>query len=299
MSLVAIAALLASQVQVAQVGELSKDGFLALLSTMGYTTSNLKDPYRGTLTDGVTQVGIVVSFHSHKSGEEPFVGRATGRVEFDLPRFLEKKKLRDWLIREKFEDIKGHSYLGGRVVLEVQLATPTTATDEVKVKVTRIVEACRRLKRELGPLGGKQTDVFYQPGKAPLDLNAKLEEVEQEDLDYLRGPLKWGEHAFSGGGKGWITGAEPLGVQVLFNGMHGFRLGFSMISMGRPERKKLDRFLKGSGTIKWAEVSVQQEYVSISRWLDTSRGMTVRQIRDEVEAFASQVKALDLFDKAY
>jgi hypothetical protein len=292
MSLLLVAALVCAP---AQIGEQSKVGFLVLLTEMGYQTFNLKDPYLAKLSDASTSIHVSVSFASHGKSTEAFVGSASGRVEFDLPRALPKKGLLDWQAREKLERVKVHSFLGGRVVLEGHLASPADSLEEVKANVERLLEACRKLRREVAALGGKQSDSVYQMGKAQLNLNDKLEDVDPEDLDYLREKLNWGSKQTPGGGKGWSTGAEPLGMPMIFSGMKAWKPGFFLTCMGHADEKKLQRWGATVGaSIKWAQVTVQAGSFHIQKWVDTKGGLTVRQIRDEILDFARRVKALGL-----
>ncbi len=280
--------------QSGSIGELSRAEFLSLLSRMGYTVSDSKDRALARLSDGSTSFTILFGYGSREGSKENHVGVALGRVEFDVSRALEGDHFREWKYRDRAHRMTLRSFLGGRVVLEAGLAYPEYTRDAVKANFEKFFDAVRELKRLLGPFRGKQSDSLYQLGKAPLDLNARLEEVNPEDFDYLRQKLGWGDRATGAVIRGWITGAEPLGVPLLFSGMAGSKPGFFMTRMCRPDAKRLEKLSKDSATIKWAEVTIQEGFVHIQSWVDTSGGMSVRGLRDRVLDFARRVKELDL-----
>lgn len=295
MSLSFLVSTLLLQQQAEPIGELSKLNFLRRIAAMSYRVVNLKNPHLATVTDGETTIHVVMSFHSHGVEGEPFVGMATGRVEFDLPRYYPKEHLRDWKAREKLDRMTAASFLGGRVILENTVARTESSQQDMKANIQALFSACRNLKHMLQPRGAKLSDQVYQMGKVPLNLQDRLLSIDPEDIAYLRKKLKWGNELGAGSSNGWCIGAEPLGVPVYFNAAAGGFGGCSLSSMVRPDPGKLKRFKPIADRIEWAQVLVQDGFVHLQTTLDLSRGKTVQEVRSEVLDFAARVKSLNLF----
>lgn len=284
--------LLASPVQDEPIGELSEAAFLQELTVLGYSIGQSKEPPMLKLRGGSTEVHLAVSLRRNESGFS-FVDMATGSLYFDLPRTLGKRQLKDWAENEKLGYITVTSYLGGKVAISGRFGSPKETPMKLKSLIERFLSACRKLTIEINRLGGKVTDETSLIGHAPVELDFKLDWVDAEDLDYMRMRFGWGEW-ISASGSGWITGAKPLGIPVVFNGMWGAP-GLSLTCLQKPDPIKAERFVRNPIPIDWAEATVTNDSVYIQRRLDLKDGITVRKLRDEILDFASRVKALDLY----
>lgn len=295
MAILVLLALTSLSAQSEPIGELSKEAFLNAVADLGYTTSNLGDSYEAALTSGSTSIPLTVSFYSHGTGKPRFVGQAMGTVMFELPRTRQKKYMQEWLANQKLPGLSVHSFLGGKVALQGPvMASTKDPSEKVKQNIERLLEGTRRLKRELVPMGGRESADRTPIGKATIDLNLELDVVEPEDLDNMREQWKWGKQVLPGGGKGWATGAEPLGVPIVFTGMDGSKPGFFLICVARTDPEKYKRFKVKTETLTWASVGVGPREVHIQKWIDTRDGKTVREVRDQILAFAKHVKDLDV-----
>jgi len=281
--------LVAAQVQT-PMGKISRSDMIAVFSDLGYKTGKLQNSGVELLTDGRSTVMLLLQMHGSPTLH---VGQALGRIEFDAPKFVEKERLKAWLAKQKLPGVEVQSYLGGRIVLQSYLALRTDTKAEVDRKTKDLFKAVVALKRDLPEV--RPSFKPYELGSGPLDLNAKLELVEPQDLDYLRGPLKWGRLVTPGGGKGWGTGAEPKGVPMFSSSALGpgaFLLSFQ----GKADPKVLSRIQLEN--ITWAQVVIQDGAIYISALVDTKGGKTVRAIAAEVETFANRIKGLGLKGEA-
>ena len=106
--------------------------------------------------------------------------------------------------------------------------------------------------------------------------------------------MEVGKPVLPGGGKGWSTGAQPLGIPIVFSGMYGSMPGFYVTCMAHTDPEKYKRFNVKTETLTWASVGVGPREVYIQKWLDTSGGKSVREIRDQILDFAKRIKNLDV-----
>ncbi len=266
--------------------------FQQLTRDLGFDTSPGSDPYTLTLSNGKTVVKVRVGFFAHGSGQTPYVGIATGFAEYSLPKAWPKQNANAWLKSEDIQAVNINTYLGGKVVLQAHVGNPKSTRSEVRQNLRLLFHASQRFHHLATVAGGKSVDFSFEPGQAPLDLNYMLEAVDAEDLDYLRVQLKWGNQVIPGGGRGWMTGAEPEGVPVYFSGMPNSQAGFFLTSMGQVNQERLDR--ANLQAITWATVLSFQKSIHIQKFVDTAGGKTVKDIRDEILSFSRSVKALNL-----
>ncbi len=283
------------QLQSEPIGELAKDEFCNLLSGFGYKASLSNDQKSLSLSDGSQSLEVWLGMHGGGEIREIFVGSASCRIEFDLPRTLENKKLVDWQVREKLTKFRMHSFLGGRVILESHVFHYSNKLVEIRANLKALFDASRKLKHEIARLGGKPSESLNQIGKAPLDLYAKLELIEQEDLDYLRVQLGWGKRIAHDIMRGWCTGAKLMGLPIYFTGMIGPRAGFFVACLGSPDANKLERWERTATPAAREGVTVQDGRVHIQNWIDTTGGLFVRDVVAKILEFTRRVKAMDLF----
>lgn len=285
--------LLTLHAQADGIGELSKEQFLQLIGRVGYGAAPAASPYQATFTDGRTRAFLELGYYGHGHGAPPYVGSAVARQEFDLPHSLGKSWIENWRKSENLERFAAHSFLGGRVALQTQIMWPGDSLDEVISNSTRFFAACQALKLKLATIGGKPSPSIRQVGSAPLEPQFKLDFVEREDMDYLRIQLKWGNQVLPGGGNGWMTGAEPLGVPIIFGGINGWK-GLVLTCMARPDPEKAARYLAHPSPIDWAEGGVALESIYIQKTLKLENGITVADLRDTVLDFARRINRLDV-----
>lgn len=132
--------------------------------------------------------------------------------------------------------------------------------------------------------------------KSPQDLSMdqRFFEIDDRVPDRFRVQFKWGRLIMPGGGKGWMTGAEPLGVKIYFSSIAGSRPGFLLTHISSTNPDKLSRWSAEHFQLTWARTHFDHRFVHIQRWFDMAGGKTVQQIHDEVVTFAKRIKALDL-----
>jgi hypothetical protein len=293
-NLLALGAALVLQSQSPPIGELSKQEFLDILTGLGYkVTASTTNPHEATITHGNKTILLFLGY-SGSVAHQPIVATATYRLEYHVTRNVPKKWLSDWATTREFEG-RVDSYLGGRVLIHGLLADTKTPYGQIPVTIRRLLKDGQVLEQELARFGARPATAKLQIPMAPLDLNFKLDWADPEDLDYLREELGWGKQVLPGGGRGWATGAEPLGIPIVFGGMS--RVPFIFLTcMGKADPAKVDRYLKGNPRpITWAEASITRESVYIETRLDISKGITVRDLSNQILAFARNVKALDIY----
>lgn len=290
MSLILLTCLLATQTQ---LGELDTPAFIKEMNSAGFKAAAVKQ-FEGTVADQTTKASLTFGLGAKKTGGM-YVAVAMGRAEFELPRTLPASILPDWKAKSKFKNAKVKSFLGGRVVLEQHLSYATNTKQELKQNTTDFLKAVESLKAELKPLGGVQSDKLYQIGKAPLNLDDKIQFVYKEDIVYLRTKLGWEDVPNHGGIRGWTEGAKVLGVSVFISGMdqpYEFPSNSYISSFASVKGKKLEEIQKSAPDIKWASVIVQEGQVYVNAPLKTAGAKSVREIKAQIEAFAQNVKNL-------
>lgn len=282
----AIALLLTAQSDL--VGEISRSTFLAELCRFGYSTKSGATPYEETLISGSDAVTIEITSGGIASAG-PYVVMALLRADFDLPRYVEKARLRDWLEGQKLPGLTVSSYLGGKVALSGHLGDPKRSWDEVRANAVRFMEGFRRLRKELTPLKSVQARQVGEMGRAPLDLTDRVDSIHEVDIRYLRPRVGWGEPEFAVGGHGWYLAAKPLSVPIVLNGFNDGNLW--LVAMTRRDPGKLDAWQRAAS--KDFEVRRYGERVDIFMKIDVSGGMTVGDLVNRVEKFARAVKSLN------
>lgn len=287
-----IASLLALACQgTGQIGEISKEAFLSLVSSFGYHAANLPQ-YGAKIGEGQNVLDAFVGFGRNSDTGEVIILTANARADFDLPRTLPKKALRSWQEKNRLTGVSMRTFLGGKIVLDKSLFYTSSTKEEVKSSIQQSFEAFRALSREVERLGGARSTEIGLPGRAPLNLDDKLDDVDPEDLDYLREQMHW-DLAVAGGGHGWITGAKIQGISIFFNGMLGLKPGFFLVWGSGANPKTFQTWSTIAPSVKWANVYAGANFVSARVWLDTSGGMTVRQILERVLEFASNIRSVE------
>lgn len=277
------------------IGELDTPAFIKELNSAGFQAKAIKQ-FEGTIADKTTKASLTFALGAKKTGGMS-VATATGRAEFDLPRSLPANILQDWKAKSKFPNAKVKSFLGGRVVLERLLSYSNNTKQELKDNATDFLKAVESLKSELKHFGGSQAGRLYEVGKAPLNLDEKIQFVHKEDIVYMRTKLGWEDAPNHGEIRGWTEGAKLLGVSVFISGMDepfDFPRTCYISSYAGVKGKKLEEIQKAAPDIKWASVYVQEGQVYITTPLNTAGAKSVREIKAQIEDFAQKVKALDL-----
>jgi hypothetical protein len=278
--------ILAILVQSQEVGDLTQAQFGELLTSLGYELPLTKEQYIIKVRQGKTTFSVTFGI-----GEESIVHVATARAEFDVDKTLPLNHLREWAEQNS---VKAYSFLGGRIALTAHLCYTTTTRDQLKKNIDGFFKACNSLVTELKPFKVKSSEQINQIGRAPLDLSAKVEHLNPQDFDYLASKLKWGGPAPVAAMRGWITSAHPLGVPIAFSGMEGSKPGFDLTFMRRLEGKQLEDWRKREKPIDWATATEQDGFLYIQLHIDTTAGITVRELRDKILDFTSKVKSLGI-----
>lgn len=269
------------------VGQLSPEEFVAGVNRTGFA-ARMQKHLEAMVSDRGEKLTLNMWLAGRPSGDS-YVGGVSFRVDFDLPKSLPKETIKNWQKANGFESYRIHSFLGGKVVLEGSLVYPKTTWDDVRKTLSGAFGVTRSLTLHLQGFGGKRAKQNGEIGTAPLEPEFVLTDVEPEDLDYLRVKLDWGETARPGGGKFWMTGAHPLGQQIIFS--KSPRPGFEMTRMGTDPAiaKRLEPLQPSLNGLK---VLVQENSYWIQSEVDVSGGMTVASIKQKVEEFARKVKEL-------
>lgn len=276
------------------LGELETPAFIKVVNAAGFKAAVIKQ-FEGTVADKTTKASLTFALGAKRSGGM-YVAAANGRAEFDLPKTLNPEVLRAWKNKAGFKNANVKSFLGGRVVLEQLLAYSNNSKEELKQNTTDFLKAVDSLTSELKPMGGRQAVKLYEIGKAPLNLDDKLQFVHKEDIVYLRTKLGWEDVPNHGGIRGWTEGAKLLGVSVFVSGMdqpNEVPRNCYMSSFAPVKGKKLEEIQKAAPDIKWASVMVQDGQVYINAPLNTAGGKSVREIKAQIEEFAQMVKSLN------
>lgn len=292
MSLTLLTCLLATQTP---LGELDTPDFIKEVNAAGFKAAVVKQ-FEGTVADKTTKASLTFALGAKKTGGM-YVATATGRAEFDLPRSLPANILTDWKAKSNFPNAKVKSFLGGRVVLERLLSYSNNTKQELKDNTTDFLKSVESLKAELKHFGGSQANKLYEIGKAPLNLDEKIQFVHREDIVYLRTKLGWEDAPNHGGIRGWTEGAKPFGVSVYISGLDepfDFPRTCYISSYAAVKGKKLEEIQKSAPDIKWASVIIQEGQVYINAPLNTVGAKSVREIKAQIEDFAQKVKALNL-----
>ena len=288
----AATALLATPAQGSPLGQISKEQLFQEIRAMGFVVLEERDST--LLVDGKTRVHLGAGMHLADNGA-PFVGGATGRLEFDLPKSFPKKELQEWMKRQDIgKSVTSGSFLGGRVYVQGWLFTEKTTRPELKVNIRELIDACRKVTQLVESGGGKASATIHALGTSPYEPDFKLDWIEQEDMDYMRDKLEWG-HTSGTVIRGWVTGGVVNGVPVVFTGGFEAPLLFLTYMPAEPNPAKLARYLSNPANLDWADYQdITEKSVYIQKRLDFPNGITVRGLENHIVDFAKKVRALDL-----
>ncbi|HMS54155.1 MAG TPA: hypothetical protein PKA27_02025 [Fimbriimonadaceae bacterium] len=273
------------------IGDVTKAEFLNLVRSAGFQVTDSTWQHGASISDGKASAQLRIWYFENAGGLTA-VRDVSGTNEFELPKTLSQEDLAKWQKSSNLESLGLRTYLGGRVVVQAYLATQNTSRASLKRVIGDYLAGVKLVGDFVATRGGKPATTEGTIGSAPLNLNDRLTVVDSRDFDYLRVTLKWGEAVDAGGGKGWMTGGQPFGVPVIFNGFIG-RTGFDLIWMGQvKDEAKRERIREL--TKDWHYSLIQDPFVNLSERVETDKGITVGQIIDKVEKFARKIKDLGL-----
>ncbi len=270
------------------MGKVTKSEFLSLVADLGFTTIDDAWIHGAQVRDSKTTARLTIYCDNKTPEEIGHVRDVSGHYEFDVPKSVDSPTIRAWQKEDKLEKVRIDTYLGGRIAVTAYIATPQSTHDEIKKSLETFLGACRSVGTRVARLGGAPAKRPHEIGKAALNLDDRIFEVDSRDVSYIRQNLKWGNQG-PAGGKGWYVGVKVKGVSFYFNGWGG--QSYAMIWTGTIENSNTLKWLS-SDKFTWGKATLNGTSVQISADVKTEKGLTIREFVGRAEAFAKAVKAL-------
>ncbi|GEM_PF-6782025 len=284
--------MIAAVIALEPIGELPETAFLGVLSDCGYTTW-LNEPPGGpkaSNADGSFRLRLGTSV-SEDSGIT-FVKEARAFLALDVARAVPVRQVDSWLAKNKFADVTVTTYISGRVLFEMLLATPSDTPDQMKSRAQRLQRTGLRFGKDFAAINPKQSDDLWRPGPAHYSPGAVMDPIQVEDVDFIASHFEWDKQVdpVALGKRGSLVRIEGV-TFVVSPHERGMLV---LLAQFVPEPNKVSRYLQRPPQITWADVQVERSLATIVQRHRLTGEVTAGQLTAILLEFARSVKALDL-----